>query len=82
MDRRPCQGVNSNICVMEGCYGEACLRLPDHDSAPWSDCCDRSDPHEHLWPKVRAALSLLFLVACILVVFGIAGSILFALVVP
>lgn len=24
-DRRPCRGVNSNTCVAEGCYGEACI---------------------------------------------------------
>lgn len=23
-DPRPCKGGNSNICVAEGCYGEAC----------------------------------------------------------
>lgn len=28
-DRRPCQGRNANVCVAEGCYGEACLRQPD-----------------------------------------------------
>lgn len=24
-DKRPCAGKNSNVCVGEGCYGEACL---------------------------------------------------------
>ena len=23
---RPCRGQNSNVCVAEGCYGEACIR--------------------------------------------------------
>lgn len=23
---RPCHGRNSNVCVAEGCYGQACLR--------------------------------------------------------
>jgi hypothetical protein len=26
-DPRPCQGGNTNICVGEGCYGEACLKV-------------------------------------------------------
>lgn len=26
VDRRPCRGRNSNVCVAEGCYDEACLR--------------------------------------------------------
>jgi hypothetical protein len=25
-DPRPCKGRNSNVCVGEGCYGEACIR--------------------------------------------------------
>jgi len=25
-DQRPCKGANSNVCVGEGCYGEACIR--------------------------------------------------------
>lgn len=24
-DQRPCGGTNSNVCVAEGCYGEACI---------------------------------------------------------
>jgi hypothetical protein len=24
---KPCRGVNTNICVAEGCYAQACLRL-------------------------------------------------------
>jgi hypothetical protein len=24
---RPCEGKNSNICVAEGCYDNACIRL-------------------------------------------------------
>lgn len=28
LDPRPCLGRNSNVCVAEGCYDEACLRLP------------------------------------------------------
>lgn len=28
LDPRPCNGRNSNICVAQGCYGEACLDLP------------------------------------------------------
>lgn len=24
-DARPCEGQNSNVCVAEGCYGEACI---------------------------------------------------------
>lgn len=27
-DPRPCKGENSNVCVAEGCYGEACLNVP------------------------------------------------------
>lgn len=26
---KPCEGGNSNICVAEGCYGEACEKMPD-----------------------------------------------------
>ena len=26
-DPRPCRGQNSNICVAEGCFGEACVKL-------------------------------------------------------
>lgn len=29
VDPRPCKGVNSNICVAEGCYGESCRELPN-----------------------------------------------------
>jgi hypothetical protein len=25
-DERPCRGINANVCVAEGCYGEACVR--------------------------------------------------------
>lgn len=25
-DPRPCKGINSNVCVGEGCYGEACIK--------------------------------------------------------
>lgn len=25
-DPRPCKGANSNVCVGEGCYGEACVK--------------------------------------------------------
>lgn len=25
MDPRPCQGRNANVCVAEGCYGQACV---------------------------------------------------------
>ena len=34
LDPRPCNGRNSNICVAEGCYGEACCDLgwrPSYD---------------------------------------------------
>jgi hypothetical protein len=24
---KPCKGENSNVCVGEGCYAEACLKL-------------------------------------------------------
>lgn len=24
-DPRPCKGRNANVCVAEGCYGEACV---------------------------------------------------------
>jgi hypothetical protein len=24
--KRPCDGRNVNVCVAEGCYGEACIR--------------------------------------------------------
>lgn len=24
-DKRPCKGTNSNVCVAEGCYDEACI---------------------------------------------------------
>lgn len=24
-NRRPCKGRNANVCVAEGCYGEACV---------------------------------------------------------
>lgn len=26
IDVRPCKGKNVNICVGEGCYGEACIK--------------------------------------------------------
>lgn len=26
-DPRPCGGQNANVCVAEGCYGEACLTV-------------------------------------------------------
>jgi hypothetical protein len=26
LDPRPCKGANSNICVAEGCFGEACIK--------------------------------------------------------
>jgi hypothetical protein len=26
-DPRPCKGRNANVCVAEGCYGEACVDL-------------------------------------------------------
>lgn len=26
-DPRPCQGENANVCVAEGCFGEACVML-------------------------------------------------------
>lgn len=32
-DRRPCKGVNGNVCVAEGCYGEACTAGAAHASA-------------------------------------------------
>lgn len=25
--RKPCRGLNSNVCVAEGCYAESCLRI-------------------------------------------------------
>jgi hypothetical protein len=28
-DERPCKGTNANVCVAEGCYGEACICRPD-----------------------------------------------------
>src|SRR5690348_13806251 len=28
LDRRPCLGKNTNVCVAEGCYGEACITTP------------------------------------------------------
>lgn len=35
LDPRPCNGRNSNICVAEGCYNEACLDLDfKKDEAP------------------------------------------------
>ena len=27
-DPRPCRGTNANVCVAEGCYGEACRSIP------------------------------------------------------
>jgi hypothetical protein len=33
-DPRPCRGRNANVCVAEGCYGEACVttnRPPETD---------------------------------------------------
>jgi hypothetical protein len=41
-DPRPCRGRNSNVCVAEGCYGEACVRLatrviPPGSPAPTGD---------------------------------------------
>lgn len=26
LDKMPCDGVNSNVCVAEGCFGEACVK--------------------------------------------------------
>lgn len=28
-DPRPCKGENSNVCVAEGCYGEACTHIQE-----------------------------------------------------
>jgi hypothetical protein len=25
-ESKPCKGMNGNICVAEGCYGEACIK--------------------------------------------------------
>lgn len=33
-DKQPCKGENSNVCVGEGCYGEACLRLSGSGDEP------------------------------------------------
>jgi len=26
IDKRPCKGGDTNVCVAEGCYAEACVR--------------------------------------------------------
>lgn len=28
LGKKPCEDKNSNVCVAEGCYGEACLKDP------------------------------------------------------
>lgn len=33
-DRKPCRGSNANVCVAEGCFGEACLTVNDDPPAP------------------------------------------------
>lgn len=41
-DARPCAGRNVNVCVAEGCYGEACIRATSPDlcahGEPEGDC--------------------------------------------
>lgn len=29
-NRKPCRGQNTNICVAEGCFGEACVKKRNH----------------------------------------------------
>lgn len=36
-DARPCKGRNVNVCVAEGCYGEACLAQCAHGE-PEGEC--------------------------------------------
>lgn len=31
-DPRPCKSTNVNVCVAEGCYGEACLKSAREDT--------------------------------------------------
>lgn len=75
MDKRPCEGRSSNICVAEGCYGEACLRI-SNDEKPVKR------PNPDAYAKFCEFLSVLAIVVCILVVLGIFGGLLFVLVVP
>lgn len=36
MTEKPCKGQNTNVCVAEGCYGEACTQ-PRLDATVWRE---------------------------------------------
>jgi hypothetical protein len=36
LGKKPCEDKNSNVCVAEGCFGEACLKDPPIDDT-WID---------------------------------------------